>query len=239
MLCKVLWCGPQAPYSYLMKGFKHKSIYFMRIVPNFKSQLIQLEYVIRTEFIPAITGGINCSDTERRLMSLPPRFGGLGIPIFSESAQKEYEFSIILSKDLTTKIINQQPQFATNNNAKKIKSKIKLTKMQHHNEELQKLRSTLSDEQKCLNELNREQGASSWLTAIPLSEEGYDLTKQIFWDLIRIRYDWTLTRLPPNCECGSKFDLYPACFFLQKRGLCFLTMQPHQKHYVDTVKRSL
>ena len=211
----------------------------MRIVPNFKSQLIQLEYVIRTEFIPAITGGINCSDTERRLMSLPPRFGGLGIPIFSESAQKEYEFSIILSKDLTTKIINQQPQFATNNNAKKIKSKIKLTKMQHHNEELQKLRSTLSDEQKCLNELNREQGASSWLTAIPLSEEGYDLTKQIFWDLIRIRYDWTLTRLPPNCECGSKFDLYPACFFLQKRGLCFLTMQPHQKHYVDTVKRSL
>ena len=77
-------------------------------------------------------------------MSLPPRFGGLGIPIFSESAQKEYEFSIMLSKDLTTNIINQQPQFAAN--TKKIKRKIKLTKMQHHNEELQKLRSTLSDE---------------------------------------------------------------------------------------------
>ena len=168
-----------------MKGFKHKSIYFMRIVPNFKSQLIQLEYIIRTEFIPAITGGINCSDTERRSMSLPPRFGGLGIPIFSESAQKEYEFSIILSKDLTTKIINQQPQFATNNNAKKIKSKIKLTKMQHHNEELRKLRSTLSNEQKCLNELNREQGASSWLTTIiPSEKKYYDLTKQSFWHLI-------------------------------------------------------
>ena len=33
--------------------------------------------------------------------------------------------------------------------------------MQHHNEELQKLPSTLSDKQKRLNELNREQGASS------------------------------------------------------------------------------
>ena len=33
--------------------------------------------------------------------------------------------------------------------------------MQHHNEELQKLRSTLTDEQKRLPELNREQGASS------------------------------------------------------------------------------
>ena len=70
--------------------------------------------------------------------------------------------------------------------------------MQHH-----KLRSTLSDEQKRLNELNREQGASSWLTTIPLSEEGYDLTKQLFWDLIRIRYGCTLTRLPSNCECGN------------------------------------
>ena len=48
--------------------------------------------------------------------------------------------------------------------------------MQHHNEQLQKLQSTLSDEQKRLIELNREQGASSWLAAIPLSEEGYNLT---------------------------------------------------------------
>ena len=33
--------------------------------------------------------------------------------------------------------------------------------MHYHNEELQKLQSTLRDKQKCLNELNREQGASS------------------------------------------------------------------------------
>ena len=60
----------------------------MRAIPNIKNQLRQLDDVIRTEFIPAITGGINCSDIERRLMSLPPRFKGLGIPIFSESAQR-------------------------------------------------------------------------------------------------------------------------------------------------------
>ena len=48
--------------------------------------------------------------------------------------------------------------------------------MQHYNEELQKFRSTLSDEQKRLNELNKEQGTFSCLTTIPLSEKGYDLT---------------------------------------------------------------
>ena len=203
VLCKIAWCEPQAAYSGFVKGFKHKPIYFMRTIPNIKTQLKQLDDVIRTEFIPAITGGANCSDTERRLMSLPPRIGGLGIPIFLEFAQEEYEFLIMLSKGLTTKIINQQPQFATNHNAKTIKRKIELTKMQHHNEELQKLRFTFSDKQKRLNELNREQGASSWLTTIPLSEEGYDLTKQLFWDLIHVRYGWTLTRLPSNCECGN------------------------------------
>ena len=105
--------------------------------------------------------------------------------------------------------------------------------MQHH-----KLRSTLSDEQKRLNELNREQGASSWLTTIPHSEEGYDLTKQLFWDLICIRYGWTLARLPSNCECDNKFDIrHPlSC---KKGGFCFLATQPHQKYYVDTFKRSL
>ena len=65
-----------------IKGFKHKPVYFMRTIPNIKTQLKQSDYVIRAEFIPAITGEINCSDTEKRLLSLPPRFGSLGIPIF-------------------------------------------------------------------------------------------------------------------------------------------------------------
>ena len=188
-------------------------MYFMRTIPNIKSQLKQLDDAIRTEFLPAITGGINYSDIEKRLMPLPPRFGVLEIPIFSESGQREYEFSTILSKDSTTNIINQQRQLAANNNAKKIKSKKKkkkLTKIQYHNEQLQKLQSTLSEEQKRVNELNGEQGTSSWLTTIPLSEEGYRLTKQLFWDLIRISYGWTLTRPPSNCEFGIKFDIQHA-----------------------------
>ena len=52
--------------SVFIKGFKHKSKYFMRTIPNIKTQLKQLDDVIRTELIPAITGGINCSETERR-----------------------------------------------------------------------------------------------------------------------------------------------------------------------------
>ena len=58
-----------------------------------------------------------------------------------------------------------------------------------------------------MNDLNREEGASIWLTTIPLKDEGYDMSKQEFWDLIRIRYGWFLKRIPETCECGNRFDL--------------------------------
>ena len=55
--------------------------------------------------------------------------------------------------------------------------------------------------------MHQEQGALSWLTTLPIKEESYDLTKQLFWDLVRMRYNWALSRLPSVCECGTKSDL--------------------------------
>ena len=111
-------------------------------------------------------------------MSLPPRFEGLGIPIFSEYAQKEYK-------------------------------------------------------KKCLNELNRHQGASSWLNTIHLLKEGYDLTKQLFWDLICVRYSWKLIRLSSNYESGIKFDIQHALISCKETVKSIYTVK------VDTVKSSL
>ena len=45
-------------------------------------------------------------DVERRLLSLPPRMGGLDIPILSETADFEFENSRLVTETLTTKIIN-------------------------------------------------------------------------------------------------------------------------------------
>ena len=56
--------------------------------------------VISNRFIPAITGGHICNDTERKLLSLPTRFGGLAIPIFYEQAAVEYSNSRKLTAQL-------------------------------------------------------------------------------------------------------------------------------------------
>lgn len=50
-------------------------------------------------------------------------------------------------------------------------------------------------------------GASNWLTNLPIKEFGYELNKEQFQDALRIRYSWSLPRLPTECVCGSRFDI--------------------------------
>lgn len=68
----------------------------------------------------------------------------------------------------------------------------------------------MSDEGRRLNEIISEKCTSSWLTSLPIHEEGYSLDKNRFWDLIKIRYGKQLNRLPDNCTCGAKFDIQHA-----------------------------
>ena len=84
--------------------------------------------------------------------------------------------------------MKQEIQLSSETDAQNIKQKIKRQKQQKHQATLENIRSYLTEEQIRLNNLNQEHGSSSWLTTLPLSEEGYDLTKQLFWDLIRICY---------------------------------------------------
>ena len=102
---------PQAAYCCFITAFKRKASYIMRTTPDISNQLNQLHKLITSEFIATVTGGIHCSDIERRLLSPPSKLGGgLGIPIFAEISNQEYEYSLMLSKDLSTRIIKQEIQ---------------------------------------------------------------------------------------------------------------------------------
>ena len=68
--------------------------------------------------------------------------------------------------------------------ATNIKNKIKQIKLQDHQDKLSKLQNNLSDNQPRLIELNQEQGGSSWLTTLLITDEGSNLTKQLFSNLI-------------------------------------------------------
>ena len=56
---------------------------------------------------------------------------------------------------------------------------------------------------RCLD-LNKEKGAGSWLTALPLKDHGFCLNKQEFRDAVYLRYGWRIPNTPPYCGCGVK-----------------------------------
>ena len=59
---------PQAAYYCFITAFKQKPSYIMRTIPDISDKLNQLDELIISEFIPAITGGIHCSVIERKLL---------------------------------------------------------------------------------------------------------------------------------------------------------------------------
>ena len=114
---------PQAAYSCFIIAFKHKPSCIMRTIPNISDQLNQLDGEIISEFKPAITGGIHCSDIERQLLSLSSKLGGLEILILTEILNQEYEYSLMLSKDI---------QLSSETDVQNIKQKIESQKQQKH-----------------------------------------------------------------------------------------------------------
>ena len=103
---------PQVAYLESVSGFRSKLNYFIRTIPEISHHLLSLEEKV----------------TERKLLSLPTRFGGLGIPIFSEEATVEYSNSRKLTAQLAPLIKNQIKQYTVN------KTQIKITSQGHKKE---------------------------------------------------------------------------------------------------------
>ena len=205
LLSEIARIEPQAAYSCFVSGYKHKFTYCMRTIPNIGDLLKPIDEIILTKFIPAITGGIVINDLERKLISLPVKYGGLGLPVYSELSDREYENSILITEHLRNNIIQQVRQYCHDPDINKKKNKLKVDRAVSQKKVLDATRQKMNEQQIRLNNINQEMGASNWLTTLPLKDEGYTINKQCFWDLIRLRYGWELSRLPDNCECGSKF----------------------------------
>ena len=62
----------------------------MRTISGASTQLKRSHGVMQCEFIPAITGGVFCNEMERKLIALPPKLGGLGIPILAKISNDEF-----------------------------------------------------------------------------------------------------------------------------------------------------
>ena len=99
---------PQIAYSAFVYGLSKRWNYVCRTTPRIAQRLIPLEQATRESFIPAILDRIfDCSDDVREIFTLPPRYGGLGIPNMMDMSDSEYEYSCRATKELKDAIVNQ------------------------------------------------------------------------------------------------------------------------------------
>ena len=140
-------------------------------------------------------------------MALPQRYGGLGIPKMTEMAEKEYMFSLKITKGLTDAICEQRNEYSENSNKmKEIKAEVVRQRNLIYKKKQEEILEELGDAGKLMVNLASEKGASSWLTSLPLKEFGYLLNRQQFNDALCLRYNLNLKDCPKTCACGQKYS---------------------------------
>ena len=70
---------------------------------------------------------------------------------------------------------------------------------------MESIDSTLSSDLLRSVNQSREKGASSWLTAVPLVDQGLVLNKQEFRDSLHLRNNMPLSDSSSKCVCVEKF----------------------------------
>ena len=179
--------------------------FLQRTVPDTKLFFTPIEEAIRTKLIPAIAGR-EISDIERRIFSLPVRLGGMGIQNPTETAEREFRNSCLVTENLTTLIENQEIDLRRYDaeGLKETITRLKTEKEESFIQECDEVKTLLSEKPKRALELAAEKGAGAWLTSLPLQSMGYTLNKQEFRDAICLRYGWRIPNTPIYCACKAK-----------------------------------
>ena len=198
---------PQAAYVAFVVGYRQKFNYLFRTIKDLDEFLAPLENAIRFKFIPSLCDGRHCNDTERKILALPTKSGGLGIINVFEEAKFQYETSYAATSSLRDRIVTQSEEPVDFENAMKIIRSRKKNRQGDYNNTIQAVQPHLTPIERKALEISMSPGAYAWLTTLPLKEEHYILNKQEFFDAIFTRYGWTMRRLPATCACHENFTI--------------------------------
>ena len=178
-------------------------------MPDITDPLQPLEDVIQCTLLPALLKISPPNDVTRRLLALPPRWGGLGIFEPTVQCKLEYTASLDITGPLSSCIGSGEPfhYFDIRPSQYFKKSSIHLSRQSLYSASSSALRPELDSTTQTALDYATIKGASTWLSALPLSEYGFALHKAAFHDAIALRYGWPLCRTPAHCARGTIFSV--------------------------------
>ena len=111
LLSAIAITQPHTAFAAYTHGLASKWSYLCRTTPFISPHLKVLEDVLRTEFIPNLTGRPPPNDAERKLLALPARFGGLGISDPSLNSDDAFKASLVVTAPLRKLIQTQDSEY--------------------------------------------------------------------------------------------------------------------------------
>ena len=91
---------PHAAFAAFTHGLSRRWTYLARTTPHIEDLIKPLEEAIKRIFLPNLTGRNAFNNTERDMLALPPRLGGLGISDPSKKSALHYSTCETISAPL-------------------------------------------------------------------------------------------------------------------------------------------
>ena len=122
-------------------------------------------------------------------------------------ADVSYDLSTRINKPLIKQILLQSDSLPKIDEVKDVKTAAVLAFKTQENEKHDSIKLAQEPRMQRNIEQLSEPGASSWLGALPLQAQGFNLTKGEFQDALAIRYNRPVKNMPSKCPCDKDFTV--------------------------------
>jgi hypothetical protein len=200
---------PQAAYTALTRSVQCEWQYLQRTVAGCGLWFAPIEEALTERFLPTLLQVPQISPELRRLYALPVKFGGLGIPDPTRTADAAFATSQAATEHLCDAIRGFVPLRLPDHQAamRQARSDFKAQKVKACDKELASVLPNLPEDQQRAVERAVKHKTSAWLTAMPSVRNGNKLCAAEWRDGIAFRYGWEPASLQPCCDgCGEPFN---------------------------------
>ena len=244
-LANVAEHNPQAAYTALVRSVQCEWQYVQRTVNGCGPWFAPVEQALTERFLPSLLKIPKVTTEQRQLYALPVKFGGLGLPDPTSTADATFATSRAATEHLGEAIRGRHKLCLPDHQStlRKAREAYKSTKTKEHEAELAGVLAKLPEEQKQAVERAVKHKTGAWLTAMPTARNGNQLSADEWRDGIAFRYGLEPTGLQPRCDgCGERFDADHA-LKCRKGGLiikrhndvCLELQQLAEMNWPDTV----
>jgi hypothetical protein len=208
-LAKVAKSFPQAAYAGLAKSLQSEWQYLQRVVPGVAERFRPIEEALAGTFLPALLATAAADVAPLRdQFALSVRHAGMGIPDPTQTAERCFASSEDCASTLTASLLARETldTHAYVIDAARRRRDLKKVREKAEAGASSVLRQAATPA--TARRMLRSKQTGAWLTAMPDTANGTELSVDEFRDSLRLRFGLNPAALPHRCEgCGQRFSV--------------------------------